>query len=136
MARKRDTTPRKPAATSLPGRDSSRTDGGASQPIRVASGQPYGSRQAQVAQQQAAPLPTGPPTAGGATPQPQPQQPPGPSQAEQLFAPTQRPNESITAGLGGVGQSILPPNPDMALQIMAAVYPHPDILRLLDDATS
>jgi hypothetical protein len=36
----------------------------------------------------------------------------------------------------GATQPIMGPNPDMALQIMAAVYPHPDIQRLLNDTSS
>ena len=131
MARKREPRPpSNPAVTSLPGAASSRTDGGPSQPIRVASGQAYGQRQFQEAQQAAAPLPVGPPTD-----QPQgPPQPQGPTVADQLFAPTQRPNEPAQAGTQN--RPIMQNSPDMALQIMAAVYPHPDILRLLNDVTS
>lgn len=138
MARTRQ--PKNPAPTSLPGAASSRTDGGPgskSQPLRVASGQPYGSRKAQEAQQQAAPLPVAPQAGGSTAPGGSAQAPPGPSAnpADALFAPTARPNEPVTAGLGPVPARITNPNPDMALQLMYAMFPHPDIARLLGDTS-
>jgi len=82
--------------------------------------------------QQAAPL-SGPASSGG-----------GPSAAPpqnvDVFGPTARPSEPVTAGaqLGpGVspgGPGLVPDDPDQLIRAIYAVYPHPEILRLLNDA--
>lgn len=85
--------PSNPAPVSGPGSLSRRTDGGAGQPVRVAPGGEYGSRQEMEQLQSGAEMQGG----GGAAPLPQP---------TPLTAPTERPDEPITAGaaLGpGVG---------------------------------
>lgn len=115
-----------------PGRLSQRTDltpqGGDSrgQPVRAPSGQPYGDRQALVAQQQAAPLqsssePTAPRGLTGG-----------------VFGPTERPGEPPTSGAPlGPGRSPEPiptpaqEDPDLMLRAIYSVFPHPDIARLL-----
>ena len=124
-------TPRNPAPVAGPGALSQRTDG---QPIRLASGGDYGDRAASEAMQQAAPLAaagqastTGAP-AGSAT---GPQGAPLPD----VFGPTARPGEPITAGapLGaGPNGSMLPDDPDAQLRALYEAYPHPDLLALLE----
>jgi len=79
--------PEHPAAVSGPGALSARTDGGpTTQPPMLASGGPYGSRQDMASIQSGAPM------QGGGTA--------GPSPADLIpfGAPTQNPNEPITAG--------------------------------------
>lgn len=94
--------PAQPAAASGPGALSQRTDGNATQAAQVAPGGPYGSRQDQMQIQQAAPM------QGGGNPVPaQPQVNPR-DLLTPLDAPSQRPGEPITAGLGSVPQ----PNPN------------------------
>jgi hypothetical protein len=127
MARKRS-TPAKPAAVSGPSALSQRTDGGPgskTQPIRVASGQPYGDRQALVQAQQSAPLPVAPggPPAGGSA---------APAQAvmpdpNRLFAPSNRP------GPGGPApqRQFIPEDPNMLLKAIYQAFPHPEIARLM-----
>lgn len=135
-------TPRNPAAVSGPGALSARTDGGPTQPIRLAPGGPYGSRQDLAQQQRAAPLPdrqaaTPSPTPQGARrPAPSPLQGAGPD----LFAPTRRPNEPITAGAAtGPGansvSSIIPRDPHEFLLALHQAFPeNPDISDLLNRA--
>ena len=125
--------PARPAAVSGPGALSARTDGGpgnARQPIRVASGGPYGQRQALTGLQAAAPLAAGavaPGTASAgavssfAAPGPRP---------PQVFGPTERPSEPLSAGLRA--GPILPDDPDVLLRALYWIYPHPDILRLMN----
>lgn len=90
-------TPSDPAPVSGPGALSRRTDGGAtSQPQMVASGGEYGSRQEMENLQGSAPMQGG----GGGAPTP------GAAPPVPLNAPSQRPEEPVTAGaaLGaGVG---------------------------------
>lgn len=120
-------TPAKPAAVSGPGALARRTDGGAgsaTQPVRVAPGGAYGSRQAAVEQQQGAPMYAAAPPGGG---------PPVPS----VFRPTDRPNEPITAGLpigpgpGPETGMLDPGDPDVILQALYKILPHPEIARLM-----
>lgn len=102
MARGGYRKPNNPAPVSGPGKLSRRTDGGpgskqAMQEIRTGK---YGESKKLMEQQQGAPM------AGNPTPTPAVQ---APAQAQQparqmpavtpLFAPTQRPNEPVTAGL-------------------------------------
>ena len=85
-------------------------------------------RQELDALQQAAPL--------AASPNGSPAGAPSPN----VFGPSQRPDEPITAGANlGPGQSpgtvsVLPEDPDQLIRAIYAMYPHPEILRLLNDA--
>lgn len=87
-------------------------------------------------------LAAGPPNEGpgGGRPQPQPQpqggggQPRGggtPGADAELFAPTQRPGEPINAGVDQAG-TVLADDPDAFLRAAYQVFPHPDILRLIE----
>lgn len=127
--------PDSPAAVSPPGALSKRTDTGPSKPT-LPTGQPYGSRQNLEQFQQSGPMATSQPlpgpTAGGGTP---PTQPP-PAATLDPFAPTQRPNEPITAGIPhgpGPNGGILPPDPMEYLRAIYAVNQNPDILEVLLD---
>lgn len=134
MARGGKRTPRKPAPTSGPGALSQRTDGGAGQPIRAATDQPYGARQATEGAQAAAPLAAG----GGTAPAPSMGGAGGaggagsPLQPLDVFGATERPNESVTAGLENQGM-MNPDDPDMMLRIIIQAYPHPSLMRLLPE---
>lgn len=121
--------PSNPAPVSNP-RSGNRTDGGAGQPTRVPSGGPYGARQASEDQQAAAPL------AGGSTPPATPEEggPPGgsvPSGSPDLFGPTRRPNESITAGAMPVGPGQPQLTSDELLRILYQKRPSSYLARLL-----
>lgn len=131
--------PAQPAAVSGPGAMSQRTDGGPSaptQPVRVASGGDYGSRQASVEQQQAAPLAAG----GGAPPPPGPPGAAGASPVAPLpnpFGPSQRPGEPVTAGAAlGPGQPAPNPRADAvaALQALFQAAPLPEVQAMLEQA--
>lgn len=112
----------------------------------AAPGQTYGVAAAQLRAQQQVPLPkqaAPPPAAGGgaagssspATPAAPPMTPPG--ALGPLDAPTQRPDEPITAGLNtgpgpgpeALGQGQLSPIDE--IRAMYAANPSPDVLRLL-----
>lgn len=126
--------PANPAPVSGPGALSARTDGGPSQPIRLAPGGDYGDRTAMAAQQGAAPMRAVPGSGGQAVPGPAQQPPP-----LDVFGPTERPGEPPTAGVpAGPGDpglpSFLPDDPHELARAAWTVYPHPDILELLDDA--
>lgn len=85
--------PDKPAPVSGPGRLSKRTDGGPAQKVRPMTGGPYGEAQALEELQGAAPMAANDvpqPTGGGAPRQPVDVTP--------FNAPTQRPDEPVTAG--------------------------------------
>lgn len=116
-------TPTTPAPVSGPGALSRRTDGGASQPVRVASGGKYGERQAMESLQQAAPMAAG----AGAAP------PPPTAPLPAAFGPTQRPAEPITAGLPSMpaAQSLAQLDADALLRLMIRRYPHPQLVRLM-----
>lgn len=131
MARRRSTTPRQPAPVSGPGALARRTDGGpgsARQPLRTPTGLEHGEAGALLEQQRQSPLaaaaaPPGPSPAAGIA------QGLGPPPA---FGPTQRPLESPLAGLNLLGQpSVTPDDPDALTRDLYALYPHPDIGRLL-----
>lgn len=87
--------PAKPAAVSGPGRLSKRTDGGPTQKIRDIPSQSYGDASQFKSLEQAAPMAGTPPT---------PSAPSGPTgggtpvDVTPLNAPTNRPNEPVTAG--------------------------------------
>lgn len=127
--------PAKPAAVSGPGSLSQRTDGGPSQPVRVAPGGPYGSRQAMVAQQQAAPMreggpvtpPPGGPGAGAA---------PAVNPAEGLdpFGPSRRPSEPATAGAATGPGSGAPSADQTSLELLQFLLPtNPELLPLIEE---
>lgn len=129
MARGGRRTPRNPAPVSGPGALSQRTDGGPGQPIRLAPGGAYGERQAAEQLQGAAPMAAGPRPLGqaGATP---PEGPPLPN----LFAPSDRPAESPLRGMRNDPRQmrLLPDDPNALLRAIYAVYPHPDLARLIE----
>ena len=121
--------PRNPAAVSNPG-SGRRTDGGAgskSQPIRVPDGGAYGARKAAETQQAGAPMAGGSPqgSGGGGVPTGGA----GPPAGGGAFGPTQRPGESPSAP---VANNPVAQNPQEALRVMYANFPHPAIKRLLD----
>lgn len=131
MARGGKRVPERPAAVSNP-QSGRRTDGGpgsTTQPIRVPTGGNYGEAGALEAQQQAAPLPAGGP---GGTP------PAGPPSAGALnagidvFGPTKRPFQDPRTGSSAMPTTSLSRNPQAALRVMYAKFPHPAIQRLLD----
>jgi hypothetical protein len=129
-------TPANPAAVSTPG-SGRRTDGGAGssrQPLRVPTGGAYGDTKAATEQQQAAPLAAGP-TAGAASPQPAGGGGGAPRQAPTgVFGPTQRPNESNSAGIGTPQGNPMVGDPQAVLRILYGQFPHPAIRRLIDDS--
>lgn len=93
--------PENPAPSSGPGALSQRTDGGVAQGAKYMPGMPYGENT--MAQQTAAPM------SGGS---PMPPAPSMPSMPEvlSLNAPTQRPDEPLTAGLdigAGAGSEVM-----------------------------
>jgi hypothetical protein len=99
--------PENPAPVSGPGALSQRTDGGPTQPAKYISGLPYGEGQATYDQQTAAPM------ASNNSPQPTLQMPaPTP-----LMAPTERPDEPVTAGIDigpGPGSEVMMDRPNQA----------------------
>lgn len=108
------------------------------QPARAVPGQTYGQAGAQLAAQQAIPLP-GP----GASAQAGMQQPPpavSPGQHGPITAPSNQPSQPITAGLPtgpGPGPEALAPPPDTTINILRGMYaqnPSPDILSLITEA--
>ena len=125
--------PARPAAVSLP-QSGARTDGGAGdkQPIRTPTGGAYGEAKALTEQQQGAPMAAGGPGSQGSGSQGQGGGGlPGPGGGG--FGPTQRPNESITAGTtAGFGENDIQAN--AVLQKIYESYPSPYIRGLLGDA--
>lgn len=120
--------PTKPAAVSGPGAGSARTDGGASKPILSAPSGAYGEGVALERQAAAAPITSqggGPAGAGGR---------PMPSPPSDMFAPTARPGEPITAGAAvgpGAGPQHIPPDPDEALWVIYEQLPNDDLYALI-----
>lgn len=103
------------------------------QSVQVASGQPYGARQEQVAAQKAIPLPGAPPVQASPPP-------PAPGSFGAFTRPTERPNEPLTAGLPvgpGPGTEALAgglnPAGDVEAQLVALYRqsPNNDLLRLI-----
>jgi hypothetical protein len=93
--------PSNPAAISGPGALSQRTDGGPTQGARYVSGLPYGQGQQTYSNQVAAPMAGNPMTSDSM---------PAMEMPTELMAPTQRPNEPITAGIDigdGPGSEIM-----------------------------
>jgi len=122
------------ATVSGPGKFARRVDGTAfdknatRQPIREMPSQAYGDRAELAGLQGSAPM--------SATPSMQSMPRPIP-----LSAPTQRPQEPITAGAafgGGPGPEMLPIPPAMddpvaqTILSLASIYPDPDLARLVD----
>src|SRR5687767_7633159 len=85
--------PHSPAPVSGPGAMSARTDGGAANPILLRTGGKYGERQALEQVAGAAPLAQAAAPAAGPS-----GMPPGAPPMPDMYAPTERPNEPITAG--------------------------------------
>ena len=117
-----------------PGKFARRVDGTAfdknatRQPIREMSSQAYGEGVQMQALQASAPMSATPSMPSAMRPTP-------------LSAPTERPNEPVTAGApfgAGAGPEILPIPPVMEDQVaqtilsLAAIYPDPDLARLVD----
>lgn len=90
-------TPAKPAPVSGPGSLSRRTDGGPQQTVERITGLPYGENGDFNALQSAAPL-SASPQALSPEGQALKEQQIGKQAATQLFAPTARPDEPVTAG--------------------------------------
>ena len=107
------------------------------QPVTVASGQPYGARQEQVAAQRALPLPAAPPVP--APPPPAPGALPG--GRGPFTRPTEYPDEPLTAGMSigpGPGPEALAMravtvDDQLVAQLrgLYAAYPNSDIAALL-----
>ena len=122
---------------------SNRTDLNQSkQPVMVASGQPYGARQAQEAAQGAIPLPAAPPVSVPAQPRPQV---PAPGSLGVFNRGTERPDEPLTAGLPigpGSGPEVLPMSPVLSqddqllaqLRGLYSAFPSEDLAALIDYA--
>lgn len=123
--------PANPAPSSPPGALSRRTDGGPANPTpQAAPGQGYGGRAVQ--DELIAAHPDGAPGSqvvpNGATAA----QPAGGFAPQNIFAPTERPNEPITAGLneGMFGSTQL--NTQEQLKAIYSVHPDPWIMNLID----
>lgn len=127
--------PRNPAPVSGPGALSRRTDGGPANPILDAPSPQYGAGVQLQNQVAAAPLAQGP---GGPPAAAEPSMGPGDMRAVlgDLYAPTQRPDEPVTAGIpygpGAPGTPMLPDDPDEWLRAaLMASQGNPDIAALL-----
>jgi hypothetical protein len=99
--------PNNPAPVSGPSALSQRTDGGPTQPAQYISGLPYGQGQATYDQQTSAPM------AGSNTAQPTLQMP----EPTPLMAPTERPDEPVTAGINsgpGAGSEVMMDRPNQS----------------------
>lgn len=88
----------------------------------------FGERKQRAAFQQAG----GGGVGGQGQPQPSPTNQQGITPSPQdvfpdVFGPSQRPAEPVSE----TGESILPPDPDLALRALYRKFPHPDILRLI-----
>lgn len=126
-------TPRNPAPVSGPGRMSRRTDGGPQQVQAEMTGMPYGENSDFMELQSSAPMAAAPASrqqskrGGGAAQQ---------VRANPLFAPTQRPDEPVTAGAPfGPGDGP-PPMPNSRQQAqgdarMLAKY-LPDLMKIAE----
>lgn len=107
------------------------------QPVRVPTGGDFGARKQLESMQQAIPLPA---TTGGSSPSP-PTQPPGGGgaaplvdvQRPDIFGPTRRPDEPLSAGVVGPG-GLLPDDPTELLRAVYLAFPSPGVRRLLERA--
>lgn len=125
--------PSHPAAVSGPGALSARTDGGPTQAPQVAPGGPYGSRQDMLGIQSAAPLAGG----GGAEVTPPL---PAPRDLVPFGAPTQNPDEPVTAGApagAGIGPQAAGIDNDTtaSLKQIATILPSLELMANLPTAT-
>lgn len=113
------------------------------QPVQVASGLPYGERQALEAAQRQVPLPGAPSVVPVSAPVPPRPQGPTPGSLGAFNRPTEFPNEPLTAGLDigpGPGSEAvtrgvaLTENDTLAAKLrgLYSVYPNRDVLALLD----
>jgi hypothetical protein len=123
--------PHNPAPVSLPGAASSRTDGGPSNPILLTTGLGYGEKQQLEKVAAAAPMAarSGPAGAGG------PVAPPTGPPLPDMYGPTERPGEPITAGAAvgpGGGPLHVPPDEDEALWVAYEKAPSADLLAILE----
>lgn len=131
-------TPRNPAPVSGPGQLSQRTDGGPQQVQAEMSGMPYGENQEFATLQSSAPMSASPSAASPRARQRQATQAPS---VTPLFAPTQRPDEPVTAGAPfGPGENGVPepariPYLSSILQRMAVNDPSNDSAEMLALAT-
>jgi len=137
MARGGYRKPANPAPVSTPG-SGARTDGGAGQPIRLASQQAYGDRKSMESAQGAAPMavagtsstPATAPTAIPTTPsQIMAGQGPLPTPGD-VFGPTKRPNEPLGPS-GTAPNQMGEMDADTYLRMLYAAYPNPYIARLM-----
>jgi hypothetical protein len=105
------------------------------QKVRVAPGGPQGQRQELEASQKAIPLPA--PNSGG--PAPVQGQAGSPVVRPDVFGPTGRPGEPLTAGAaagpGGDRLGMLPDDPAELLRAVYMQYPSPGVRRLLEKAS-
>lgn len=109
------------------------------QPVRVPTGGDFGARKQLESMQQSFPLPatgggSAPPApaaagGGGSAPMPMPM-------PVDVFGPTQRPDEPLTAGAGPEGVGMLPPDPAELLRAIYLRYPSPGTRRLLEYAVT
>ena len=109
--------PRNPAPVSMPGRLSRRTDGGPQQTTTEMTGMAYGENADFNEIQSAAPVAATPPAARQTgRPRRGGQAPMGPMTTP-LMAPTQRPNEPVTAGAPfGPGRTVSDADRDMQMR--------------------
>lgn len=107
----------------------------ATQPVTTVPGQRYSEAGKQAAAQREIPLPdrTQTPVSGGASPQG------GPVPRPNVFSPTERPNEPLTAGApGGAGPDnlgLLPPDPVAHIRALYNLFPNEELRRLLERAS-
>lgn len=108
--------PRNPAPVSLPGRLSRRTDGGPQQTTTEMTGMGYGENADFNEIQSSAPLRAAQTAASARQPRRSGRAPMGPM-ATPLMAPTQRPNEPVTAGAPfGPGRTVSDADRDMQMR--------------------
>jgi len=130
MARGGYRKPKNPAPVSGPGKLSRRTDGGpgSKQAMKEIRTGKYGESKQLMEQQQGAPM------AGNPAPAPRVQAPAQP--LTPLFAPTERPNEPVTAGMGfGPGSNVSPIVADRSKVTVVGKYlPELEMLAAEEDA--
>lgn len=123
--------PEHPAAWSGPGHLSQRTDG--NEPGRI-SGLPYGEnapanqllQAARQPGQSGVGAPPSQPPGGGA---------PGGANLPDVFGPTNRPDEPITAGAPGSEPSVIPTDDASVIRAAYRAHPTPELERLLERFT-
>lgn len=109
------------------------------QPVRTATGQPYGAAGAQAAAQQAVPLPQAPPAGGAGAAAGGGPQYSYPEDVPNLTDPSQRPEEPLTAGMpfgpGAGPRMAVGPQDTLGDQLRALylAHPTPELRDLLED---